>query len=194
MKIACLGDSLTFGYGVNSRDNWVSLAQNSFEGQWLNSGICGDTAMGMLVRLNTQVLPQKPQYVLIMGGYNDILITGSIQQAQSAIMAMVHQCAHAGVRPVIGIPIPVLYEEDNPWSSLIDMNQIQDVQREYITWLRLFVRTLHLRNVDFNTTFLTHENIGSLYQMDGLHPNVAGHRHMLSALLESGVWKKKGWD
>ena len=191
MKTICLGDSHTFGYGMDRQDCWVSLAGQSLGGQWHNCGICGDTAAGMLVRLNTQVLPQAPQYVLIMGGTNDILLTGSFQQAQTAMMAMVHQCAHAGVRPVVGIPIPLRPEGHHPWQALTDMERTAAVQGEYATWLRLFVKTLHLRCVDFAAAFARQENPRLLYQADGLHPNGAGHRLMARAVEESRIWRKE---
>lgn len=191
MKTICLGDSLTFGYGVDRADCWVCLAQEELGGEWGNAGVCGDTAGGMLVRLNTQVLPQKPQYVLLMGGGNDILLTGSIQQAQSAMMAMVHQCAHVGVRPVIGTGAPIRTDGDNPWLPLTDMAQAAKAQREYTAWLRLFVKTMRLRCVDFCAAFESHENPKSLYQEDGLHPNVAGHLLMAETLIDSGVWRKE---
>lgn len=189
MKTVCLGDSHTFGYDVDSRNCWVSLAEQSLGGQWINCGVCGDTATGMLVRLNTQVLPRNPRYVLIMGGTNDILISGSFQQAQSAMMAMVHHCAHAGVRPVIGIPIPLREDGRHPWQALTDMHRTIAAQAEYVSWLRLFVQTLHLRCVDFAAAFARQENPRLLYQADGLHPNPAGHRVMARAVEESGIWR-----
>lgn len=191
MKTVCLGDSHTYGYGVDPRDCWVSLAGQVHGGDWVNCGICGDTATGMLVRLNTQVLPQQPRYVLIMGGSNDILISGSFLQAQSAMMAMVHQCVHAGVRPVIGIPIPLRCGPGNSWLSLIDMNRTIAVQAEYTKWLRQFVKTLHLRSVDFAAAFESHSFPDVLYQSDGLHPTVQGHLLMAKTLEESGIWRKE---
>lgn len=191
MKIICLGDSLTFGYGVEQNVCWVSLAQQALGGEWHNAGICGDTATGMLVRLNTQVLPQNPRYVLFTGGGNDILLTGRIDQAQSAMMAMVHQCAHAGVRPVIGIGAPIRTDGENPWLPLTDMARTAAAQTAYTEWLRLFVKTMRLRCVDFCAAFEQHSNPASLYQSDGLHPNAAGHRLMAEALIASGVWRRE---
>lgn len=189
MKTICLGDSLTYGYGISPENAWVTLAQEALGGEWVNCGVNGDTSSGMLSRLSGQLLQQKPHYVLMMGGVNDILLTGSFQQAQCAIMAVVHQCAHVGVRPVIGIPVPVRDDGDNPWLPLTDMRVAMAAQREYTTWLRLFVKTMRLRCVDFAAAFEAHPYPKSLYQEDGLHPNDAGHRLMSEALLNSHVWR-----
>ena len=192
MKTICLGDSLTYGYGVVPTETWISLAETALGGEWVNCGICGDTASGMLSRLNTSVLEQGPSFVLIMGGANDILLTNSFQQAQCAIMAMVHQCVHTGVRPVIGIPTPLRNDGDNPWLPLTDMTAAAATQEAYIAWLRLFVKTMRLRCVDFAAAFEHHPDPKSLYQEDGLHPNAAGHRVMAEALLNSRVWRREG--
>lgn len=191
MKTICLGDSLTYGYGVAPAASWISLVQDALKGEWVNCGICGDTASGMLSRLSTELLAQNPYYVLMMGGANDILLTNSFQQAQCAIMAMVHQCVHAKVRPVIGIPTPLRDDGDNPWLPLTDMTAAAATQKEYIAWLRLFVKTMRLRCVDFAAAFEQHPDPKSLYQDDGLHPNAAGHRLMADAVLNSRLWRRE---
>lgn len=189
MKTICLGDSLTFGYGVAPQEAWVYLVQQALGGEWVNAGVCGDTAGGMLSRLNTQVLPQRPDYALMTGGVNDILLTGSYQQAQCAVMAFVHQCAHVKVRPVVGIPVPIRDDGENPWLPLTDMRRAMAAQREYTAWLRLFCSTMHLRCVDFAAAFEQCEKAKSLYLEDGLHPNAAGHKLMAETVKNSGIWR-----
>ena len=100
MKIICLGDSLTAGCGLRRGENWVELLREQTGDEWINAGVCGDTSTGILVRLQTEVLPQRPDEVLLMGGDNDIMLTGCADQAKSAMMAMIHQCAARGVKPV----------------------------------------------------------------------------------------------
>lgn len=101
------GDSLTTGYNLAPGEGWVDLLNRETPHLWVNAGVAGDTSTGLLVRLQSQALPQKPDMILFMGGDNDIMLTGSADQAKSAVMAMVHQCVAAGVRPVVGIPYPV---------------------------------------------------------------------------------------
>ena len=43
MKIVCLGDSLTYGYGVPRKDGWVSLAARATGHTLVNRGVSGDT-------------------------------------------------------------------------------------------------------------------------------------------------------
>jgi len=46
LSIVCIGDSLTFGYGVNKSENWVSLVATRVKEKIINKGIPGDTTSG----------------------------------------------------------------------------------------------------------------------------------------------------
>ena len=75
MKLICIGDSFTRGFGVKKKESWVS--QISIENaDVINMGINGDTTSGMLARFTNDVILEKPNYVLITGGTNDF-ISGS---------------------------------------------------------------------------------------------------------------------
>ena len=49
MKLICIGDSLTFGYGVRPSQRWTRLCAQETGGEIVNEGISGDTTGGMLV-------------------------------------------------------------------------------------------------------------------------------------------------
>lgn len=51
MKLICIGDSLTFGYGVRPSQRWTRLCAQETGWEIVNKGISGDTTGGMLVRL-----------------------------------------------------------------------------------------------------------------------------------------------
>ena len=180
MKIICLGDSLTAGCGLRRGENWVELLREQTGDEWINAGVCGDTSTGILVRLQTEVLPQRPDEVLLMGGDNDIMLTGCADQAKSAMMAMIHQCAARGVKPVVGIQFPVLGIPE-PWRAVCDWERAQAESAAYIAWLRRLVRAVSLLHVDFAEAF---ERCGgrALYQADGMHPNAEGNRVMADAV------------
>ncbi|MDM0585184.1 SGNH/GDSL hydrolase family protein [Clostridium perfringens] len=50
MNIICIGDSLTFGYGVGQENSWVSLL-NDEKNKFINKGVNGDTSTGILSRI-----------------------------------------------------------------------------------------------------------------------------------------------
>ena len=110
MKIVCLGDSLTYGYGVPRRDCWVSLAAEATGHTLVNRGINGDTTGGMLARFGRDVLSEQPDRVLLMGGANDIIFGGSDAPARLNLTAMANQAVANRIRPMIGLPTPVYAE------------------------------------------------------------------------------------
>ena len=174
MKIYCLGDSLTAGYGVAPDKNWVALLQSRSKNQWVGGGISGDTSIGMLARLRADVIPEKPDLVIWMGGFNDVLLTGSADQAKAAVMAFINQCAAEGIRPVIGIPFP-LQAVAAPWNRLCDWEKCRPVLEEYIDWLNRLCDAVRLRRVDFSEA-------GAYLLPDGMHPTEEGHRIMAEAV------------
>lgn len=182
MKICCLGDSLTAGYGVRPENCWVSLLNHRTSYTWINCGIPGDTSLGMLTRLRTDILPQKPDYVIWLGGFNDILLTGSDHQAKSCVMAFVNHCVAAGVKPVIGIPYEIRAVAA-PWNRLCDWEVCRPVLEGYISWLHRLTEAAMLRRVDFRETAFS-------LQSDGMHPSEEGHRRMAEAVLGCACFKE----
>lgn len=182
MRIVCLGDSMTAGYGVEAEENWVSLLQHQTDHTWINAGIIGDTAVGMLTRLSDCIRQEKPDMVLWLGGINDILLTGSCDLPVSCTMAAVHQCAAAGVWPVVGIPYSIGATAQLP----ICHAEAETALPAYQKWLRSLCGTYRLRCVDFAPPF---ENQQDLLQADGLHPNRRGNRVMAQTVRTSGIYR-----
>ena len=74
MIIACLGDSLTYGYGIPRPKVWTTLLARRTGIDVRNCGINGDTTGGMLARFHPQVVQAGADAVLIMGGFNDLAL------------------------------------------------------------------------------------------------------------------------
>jgi lysophospholipase L1-like esterase len=78
-NIVCLGDSITFGHRLAREDAYPQqlealLNQTHPEREWhvVNAGISGNTTRQMLARFATDVVSVSPQYVIILGGLNDL--------------------------------------------------------------------------------------------------------------------------
>ena len=114
MKLICIGDSLTFGYGVHLSQRWTRLCAQETGWELVNEGINGDTTGGMLARMQGVVLAELREgglgadrpYVLLMGGSNDVFYSGSDAAARGNMGAMIHQLFSVGVLPMVGIPLP----------------------------------------------------------------------------------------
>ncbi len=177
-KIVCLGDSLTYGFGVKHNDTWIALATGRLGCEIVNAGINGDTTGGMLARLRGDVFDAGADVVVITGGANDIVTSGTAHAAQSNVAAMVQQSATCGVRPLVGIPVPFDLPSLRPdWSRLTNFQEASEIDREYTQWLRLFCSVFRVPTVDFWSAFENHCARGALY-LDGLHPTPEGHRLM----------------
>ena len=188
----CIGDSLTYGPGIRVSRKWTSLVTAEHL-QVVNLGVCGDTATGMLARLQPllqenvyRLAPQERPMVLVMGGSNDLFFCGSDLTARSAVSAMVHQLSSAGYRPIIGIPLPIC-PEDAPqkWSALADFNRCALLLEEYCRWLKTFASAFEIPFVDFRRAFTNPDSTPrrELF-LDGLHPNTEGHLLMAQTLRE----------
>lgn len=183
MKIVCLGDSLTYGFGVRRGEDWVSLTAAATGHRLINRGINGDTTGGMLARFRGDVLDEGPGAAVIMGGTNDILTAGTDSGARSNMAAMIQQAASAGVTPIIGIPIPAdppYVRED--WGGLADFSAVNRDLRAYGEWLRKFCGVFGASVVDFTALFAAGGEARHDLYLDGLHPNIAGHTAMANLL------------
>lgn len=183
MKIVCLGDSLTCGYGVPRRDCWVSLAAEATGHTLVNRGINGDTTGGMLARFGRDVLGEQPDRVLLMGGANDIIFGGSDAPARLNLTAMANQAVANRIRPMIGLPTPVYAEGiPEPWLSVTGYQSLLPIFSAYRDWLVRFAGIFGFKTVDFTVPGLLPPE-GHTHYLDGLHPDKEGHRLMAEAVI-----------
>ena len=195
-RLYCLGDSLTFGYGVSPRERWLNLLPESIPWRLINRGVCGDTTGGMLVRLRELLCAAPPaRAVLLMGGTNDIFYSGTDTGARANMGAMIQQLLTAGALVLVGIPMPIVpgwHPEE--WGAVVDFAAAEELLRRYTDWLRAYCAAFHVPTVDFASAFLAED--GSLRRelyLDGLHPSPEGHRLMAWLLckrlaeLEGGI-------
>ena len=190
-KLIFLGDSLTFGYGVRRAECWAALTAGALGCEAVNLGISGDTAAGMLCRLQTQVLPQLKDTgiaplppVFLLGGGNDIIYTGTDAGARSHMGAIVQQLLSAGAQPIVLSPLPMAADALAPqWRAMLPP-EAASLFRQYRTWLADFCRAFRVPYIDLQAALLTSDGkpMPELY-LDGLHPTAEGHRRIAAQLL-----------
>ena len=191
MKVICIGDSITQGYGVLPHETWVELLNRQNEIVFINKGINGDTSGGMLARFQKDVIEEKPRYVLIMGGANDLITGSSPGSAQTNIMAMVHQAYYHQIIPIIGISIKAdgeTFRKD--WAEMTAVSDLNDSIREYRNMLIKFCRIFNIACIDFYSEFEQRAQ-GDYrgYFIDGLHPTREGHK-VLADIANQNIFKK----
>ncbi|MCB9892578.1 MAG: hypothetical protein H6833_13080 [Planctomycetes bacterium] len=82
-RIVCVGDSVTFGWGVPERETYPRLLERSLRNglaedkdiEVLNCGVPGHTTLQALRRLEQDVLPLEPDVIVLATGFNDGFVT-----------------------------------------------------------------------------------------------------------------------
>lgn len=178
MKIVCLGDSLTYGYGVRRSKVWTKLVEDKLKNEIINEGINGDTSSGMLSRFYNSVYMQRPDLVHIMGGVNDLIVGADIGVVKSNIMSMVHQAAAKFIKPIIGIPPKIDVESvRQDWLEFSDFKRVLIELENYHDWLIEFCKTFNVEYIDYYTELDKLKGSENVY-IDGLHLNDRGNEIM----------------
>lgn len=191
MKIICIGDSLTYGFGVPRPQTWVRLAADNSGHTIINRGISGDTTGGMLARFRPDVINERPNMVIILGGSNDIFITQETAGAKANISAMAHQALAYNIKPVIASPLPVdLGNARRDWGLLADYAASQKLSLQYRMWLHNFAEVFNIHYLDLWEAFMVanQDKADPELYSDGLHPNPKGHlriAEIVSSFLKS---------
>jgi len=176
MKLICIGDSLTFGYGLHKNDKWVTLLGEKLGWEVINAGINGDTSGGALSRLREDVINQKPDMVLIMTGGNDYIAGCDISAVKANITAMTMQCAAAGIKVFVSSEILTVPEQVAPeWSAVADFSEYNTKQREICAWFPKYCRGFSYTYIDLFNQWLEKTKADTSYYQDGIHPNKAGN-------------------
>lgn len=181
MKVVCIGDSLTFGYGVKREESWTYLLQKTCKIDLLNKGINGDTMEGMVERFDSDVIQNKPSHVIIMGGSNDLIMDISLHKIQDHIMYMVKQAQENNIIPIIGVqPLTEPKMANRYWSSTTDFVKVNECIEQYRKWVLDFKNIRNIEVIDFCLEIknvITELNKQEFY-MDGVHLTLKGHEIM----------------
>lgn len=180
-KIACVGDSITYGSGIIERDSlsYPAQLQNKLEKKYevRNFGVSGST---MLKKGDKPYWEEpefksakefKPDIVIIMLGTNDSKTFNWNVHKNEFItdynsMIQTFKKLNPKSEIFIGLPPPVF---ENRW----DMQKTV-VEFEIIMLLKKIAMENDLNTIDFFTLFKEK----SIYFPDGVHPNAAGAKLM----------------
>ena len=156
-----LGDSISAGYGINQKDNWVSVLQSKFDNdgtsiKLINSSVSGDTTSGGLQRLRRDLKKFDPDYVLIELGGNDALRGYPIKRIKDNLQTMIALIKNNSSKALLmQIRIPPNYG-----------------QKYTLAFERIYLELASSEEIYFLPFML--ENVGlnpDLMQPDGIHPN-----------------------
>lgn len=172
--IACFGDSLTAGMGLDPGQSFPDLLQQDLDRRGLryravNLGSSGDTTQDGLARLPL-VLAEKPAIVLLELGANDGLRGQPVAGTESNLSQMIEALQKAGAKVVLaGITLPPNYGPEY-------IKQFDAMFRNLATKYKAPLIPFLLAGVGGNP---------QLMQRDGLHPNAEGTRIVEATVMKT---------
>ena len=158
-----LGDSISAGYGIKESQNWVSLLENSINSNGtklriINSSVSGDTTIGGLSRITSDLEEHTPDFVLIELGGNDGMRGYPIEEIKNNLVKISKAITASNAVPLImQIRIPPNYGKRYVTAFENIFSQVAEEQN-------LTMLTFLLEKVALNK---------ELMQQDGIHPNKA---------------------
>ena len=174
LRILMLGDSLTAGYGLASRDALparleAALRDHGLDARVIDAGVSGDTTAGGLARLDW-ALGDRPHAVIVALGANDALRAIDPAVARSNLDRLLAALSQRG--------LPVL---------LAGMLAPRNLGPEYGARFDAIYPELAERHGTLLYPFLLDgvATVAALNQADGLHPNEAGVEVIVERLLPS---------
>lgn len=184
IKIVCLGDSLTEGYGISREKAYPALLQAKFDSKYkdqvevINAGISGSTTASAESRLKW-FLKTKPEILFLALGANDGLRGVDVDETRKNIEAAIKTSKDADIRVVLGgMKLPPNYGR----AAAKKFDAIYpELSKKYGIGLVPFI----LEGVG---------GVRSLNIEDGIHPNEEGHEKVAALIfpyLEKEVEKIK---
>jgi len=188
--LICIGDSLTEGPDIPAGHTWPELMGNALNMDVVNCGIGGDTTTGMLARFYPQVIAQRPAFVLIIGGTNDLWWGQPVNAILANLFAMVVQARHHKIAAVLTLPppvhIPLARKNDfsPPWGGY---ERFSEEFQQLIKAIDRYAAESELALADLHRPFVSKEGevTAGLFLQDGLHPNKDGHQMIAHALSQT---------
>lgn len=162
--VACFGDSLTAGYGVDAGLSYPDFLQKAIDRKGYryrvaNLGISGDTTSGGLSRIQTAIALKPAVTILELGG-NDGLRGVPLTATRDNLEKMIQALLAAGSKVVIaGMTLPPNYGPD----------YIREFERIYVDLARKY----KLPRIGFLLEGVALDK--SLMQRDGIHANAKGN-------------------
>jgi lysophospholipase L1-like esterase len=184
MKIVALGDSLTVGetgfsdseesasypkYLETLAEEHLRSLQSDVKVNVLNRGINGDLTSGMLERFSRDVVDEKADYVVILGGANDLGWGFDPAMIAHNLTAMYDTSLNEGIGAV-ACSVPSILGFDELIPPRLHLNRMirTEAEKRSIPFVDFFTATADPRN----------NRLSEDYSADGLHLNTNGYQQM----------------
>jgi len=184
-KVAFMGDSIT-QFGWDRPDGYVRLVAEALESAGVKivvvpAGISGNTSRDMLGRIDGSVISQKPDWMTLSCGVNDVWHHDAthvdLEPYKANITSIVDKAQAAGIKVVI-LTATVIQENDNAENQAL---------APYNDFLRQLAKERNLPLADLNSMCWKslEANPANRLTVDGVHMNPMGNMLMARGVLEA---------
>ncbi len=136
-----------------------------------NKGMDGDSTSGMVKRFTMSVVPEKPDYVVLMGGLNDLFTRLPSDDVYRNLVQLTQMSKEIGAEPIMLSTTPVAGAHD--FNSVI--KDLNDTVRGYCT-------ENDIRFIDLFSELVHNGTIAEAYSNDGVHLSDGGYKKIISIL------------
>ena len=185
-KIAFLGDSITaMGTGPTGYVTLVvaGLKANGIEVTPIGAGHSGDTSGNMLSRLGPHVIDQKPDWMTLSCGVNDVnnpRFGVPLDKFKENVTRIVDKAQAAGIKVILLTATPIGEDLSSPKNQTL---------ADYNAFLTALAAEKHCLLADLNADFAKILQKGpkkeKMLLADGLHPHKEGNRVMAIGILRT---------
>ncbi len=180
--------------GMSYARQWQLHIPNHIE--FLNKGVEGDITDRMVERFDSDVLQQKPDYVIIWGFSNDITtgirshIEDTLRNIQKNFTLMVDMAKRQDIVPILATQITISYRKNLlewcliPMARILRKKSYTDFTNHYIirmnNWLREYARRQELPLLDLEPLLTNRWGFRKwrFTQQDGSHVSEAGYQKL----------------
>ena len=179
MDILCIGDSLTYGYGVRRAETWCALASALTGHTFINRGVNGATTGEMAEQ------ELSGDALFVMGGLNNLFMGMPVSVPLSDIRGICEKARSRGIPPTVGIPMQISADVSEGWcEGPVDMDIVRASYAEFAEALLRQCEKDGVAAVDFRP------HIGPEFlSYDGIHLNRQGHERM--AQIMAAHWGRR---
>lgn len=168
--VVILGDSLSYGTGANTGEDYPTLLGKTTGWNIINAGIPGDTTAGGLERLPELLQEHQPKLLIVELGGNDLLHQAPQNEVVSNLKSILSLAKAQGVKTIL-VAIPEVSALKAVVGNLSDHPLYETIAKETATPLIADVFSDVLSERDLKA--------------DQIHPNARGYAEVGKKMIES---------
>ncbi len=136
-----------------------------------NMGMDGDSTSGMVNRFAMSVVPEKPEYVVIMGGLNDLFTRVPGDDVFRNLVQLTQMSKEIGAEPIVLSTTPV--------AGAVDFNERIEALNDRLAG---YCAENGLRFIDLFSELLGDGVLAKEFSNDGVHISDRGYKKIISIL------------